>query len=290
MLTHGNVDLHFHAGHERQPDTSMEDYLEFASMTGRAVLGVTDHFGYYCPGTDRGPRPYAGNLVGFMRFIADIEETSTRFPMLQVLKCPELGAASLDGPIPQEAVQASHFFLCEPPGFEDEQVGPNTTSRLRHVHRAAELRQATSKPVVLVHPFRNAVNRRLVKAPIEPRIAQWRSTPSSAFSDEDLNSFFMFDLRRYAETCREEGIPVEVNGNTDSRIRRVNLATPYRMLLAAYRLFLECGVDLVPGSDIHGIGSGVGRGGDCVPWMTFEALDLTPLDSPFLRSLLDLDG
>jgi len=288
-LTYGNIDFHFHAGYERHPDTSLDDYFEFACMTGRRVLGVTDHFGYYVPGRDEGQRPYAGNLDGFLRFIADIDETRARFPMLRILKCPELSAASLDHDIPDEAVQASQFFLCEPPGVERDQVGPNTTRRLNHIRKAAELQKATSRPVLLVHPFRAAVNQRLVKEPIEPRISQLESAPCGVFSEEDLNDFFMFDLRRYADACRQEEIPIEINGNTDSRIRRVNLAVPYRMLLAAYRLLLDSGVDLVPGSDLHGIRSGVGRGGEYIPWMTFETLRLSPRDSAFVRALLGLD-
>lgn len=61
------------------------------------------------------------------------------------------------------------------------------------------------------------------------------------------------------------------------------------MLLAAYRVFLDSGVDLVPGSDLHGIHSGVGRGGEYVPWMTFETLHLSPQDSAFVWALLKLD-
>jgi len=288
-LTYSSIDFHFHAGYERHRGTSMDDFFDFARATGRLVLGVTDHFGYYCSGEDRGGRPYAGNLSGFLRFIADIEEASVRFPMLRILKCPELSAASLGGHIPDEAVQASHFFLCEPPGVEREQLGQNTARRLDHICKAAELRRASSRPVLLVHPFRAAVNRRLVKEPIEPWITRLESAPREAFSEEDLSAFFMFDLRRYADACTQEGIPVEVNGNTDVRIRRVNLTVPYRMLLAAYRLLLDCGVDLVPGSDLHAIRSGVGRGGTYVPWTTFETLHLSPQDSEFVRSLLGLD-
>ena len=288
-LTYGNIDFHFHAGHERHPDTNMDDYFDFARMTGRRVLGVTDHFGYYFPGRDKGPRPYAGNLDGFLRFISDIDEASARFPMLRILKCPELSAASLDDGIPDEAVQASQFFLCEPPDVEKDQVASNTARRLDHIHKAAELKKATSRPVLLVHPFRAAVNRRLVKAPIEPWIARLESASCDGFSEEDLSEFFMFDLRRYADACKQEGIPVEINGNTDTRIRFVNLAVPYRMLLAACRLLLDAGVDLVPGSDLHGIRSGVGRAGTYVPWTTFEALGLTPRDSVFIRTLLGLD-
>jgi hypothetical protein len=287
-LAYGNIDFHFHAGYERQPGTSLDDYLDFARMTGRLVLGVTDHFGYYVPGEDRGPRPYAASLDGFLHFIADIDEASARFPMLRILKCPELSAASLSDHIPDKAVQASHFFLCEPPDVDRERIGLNTTRRLDHVRKAAELRKATSRPVVLAHPFRDAVVLRLLKEPIERRITWLDYAPQGDFSEGDLSDFFMFDLRRYADACARERIPVEVNGATDTRIRRVNLASPYRMLLAAYRLLLDSGVDLVPGSDLHAIRYHLGPGGFYVPWTTFETLRLLPQDSPFLQSLLGL--
>jgi hypothetical protein len=182
---------------ERHPGTSMDDYFDFACMTGRLVLGVTDHFGYHFPGEDRGPRPYAGNLDGFQRFIADVDEASSRFPTLRILECPELRAACLDNPVPQEAVQASQFFLCEPPDVEREQVGPNTTRRLNHIRKAAGLRKTASRPVLLAHPSRAAVNRRLVKEPIEPCIARLESASRGAFSEEDLNDFFMFDFSHH---------------------------------------------------------------------------------------------
>jgi hypothetical protein len=284
-----NVDLHFHAGCERQAGTSIDDYLDFAYKTGRRVIGVTDHFGFFHPGGDRGGRPYEGSLRGFQRFMSDIDEASARFPMLKLLKCPELRAATLDSHLPEEAVQASDFFLCEPPGVERGEVDRNTALRIDHVRKAAGLRESTSTPVLLVHPFRAAVNRHLVKEPIDPHLARSDSASAGAFSEEDLSDFFMFDLRRYASVCKQEGIPVEINGNTDSRIRRTNLIGPYRRLIAACALLRDCGVDLVPGSDLHAIRSSVGWSGSYVPWTTLEALQLLPQDSPFVRSLLDLD-
>jgi hypothetical protein len=284
-----NVDLHFHAGCERHANTSMDDYLDFAYKTGRIVIGVTDHFGLYHPGGDWSGRPYEGSLRGFQRFMSDIDEASARFPMLKLLKCPELRAATLDDHLPEEAVQASDFFLCEPPGVERGEVERNTALRLDHVRKAASFRESTSRPVLLVHPFRAAVNRRLVKEPIDPRLARSDSAPVRAFTEKDLSDFFMFDLRRYAGVCKQEGIPVEINGNTDSRIRRTNLIVPYRMLIAACALLRDCGVDLVPGSDLHAIRSSVGWSGSYVPWTTLEALRLRPQDSPFVRSLLGQD-
>lgn len=287
-LTMSMIDLHFHAGFERHPDASMDDYFEFARMTGRAILGVTDHFNYYFPGMDKGVRPYTGSLSGFRRFIADIDDASVRFPMLRILKCPELSAANVEEDVPDEALEASQFFLCEPPAVVEGDIRVSTTLRLDHIRKVTALRKAASKPVVLVHPFRDAVNHRLVKRQIEPRITRIESEPGTAFSEKELSDFFMFNVRRYADACAQEGIPVEINGNTDSRIRRVNLPVPHRMLLAAYRLLLDSGVDLVPGSDLHAIRSGVGRGGTYVPWTTFEALGISPLDSAFIRELLQL--
>ena len=41
------VDLHYHTGQERQTGASVRDYLEHARMTGRKILGITDHLSLY---------------------------------------------------------------------------------------------------------------------------------------------------------------------------------------------------------------------------------------------------
>jgi len=42
-----NIDLHYHAGQERQSGTTLEGYLKHAVITGRVVLGLTDHLEKY---------------------------------------------------------------------------------------------------------------------------------------------------------------------------------------------------------------------------------------------------
>jgi len=42
-----NIDLHYHAGQERQQGTTLEGYLDHAALTGRIILGITDHLEKY---------------------------------------------------------------------------------------------------------------------------------------------------------------------------------------------------------------------------------------------------
>jgi len=40
-----NIDLHYHAGQERDAGATIGDYLKHAMLSGRRVLGGTDHYG-----------------------------------------------------------------------------------------------------------------------------------------------------------------------------------------------------------------------------------------------------
>jgi histidinol phosphatase-like PHP family hydrolase len=165
-----NIDLHYHAGQERQPGTTLEGYLEHAVMTGRIVLGLTDHLEKYIgsPLSPAAAAPlYEQSVAGLQAYRADVEGLRGRFPTLKIFFGPEIHA----GPridiqrIPQGVVEVSDYFLVSLPTV-DTCADANTKAKVDHIRAIAEMRERTGKPVFVAHPFRAAVDARLVKRPI----------------------------------------------------------------------------------------------------------------------------
>jgi histidinol phosphatase-like PHP family hydrolase len=287
-----NIDLHYHAGQERQPGTTLEGYLEHAVMTGRVVLGVTDHLEKYigCPlSPTKGAPLYEQSVAGLQAYRADVDRLRHRFPTLQIYFGPEIHA----GPridlrrIPQGVVDVSDYFLVSLPAV-DTSIAANTEARIDQVRLIAEMRERTGRPTFIAHPFRAAVNVRLVKRPIEPWIISLVPRPPDAFVDDEVNRFFGFDVRALGRVCSEYDVPVEINGGTDSRIRGLNLPAPLQMFWAAYRILQQEVVTFVPGSDQHGyMRNPTRREGRYVPFDAFAALGVRARDILFVKQLLD---
>lgn len=289
-----NIDLHYHAGQERQPDTTLEGYLGHAVMTGRRILGLTDHLEKYIGdplSSAATPALYEQSVEGLQSYRADMDSLRDQFPSLQLFLGPEIHA----GPridiqhIPQGIVDVSDYFLVALPNVESS-IGDNTATRVARIHAIAEMRERTGKPVFVAHPFRAAVDARLVKRPIAPWITRLAPRTPREFTDDQVSTFFGFDVRALGQVCREHAVPVEVNGGTDSRIRGLNLPAPLQMYWASYSILKEEGVTFVPGSDQHGyMRTPVRREGRYVPFDTFEILGLTAKDIVFVTQLLSKD-
>ncbi len=289
-----NIDLHYHAGQERQPDTTLEGYLEHAVMTGRTILGLTDHLEKYIgdPLSFAATPPlYAQSVEGLQAYRADVDSLRGQFPSLQLFFGPEIHA----GPridiqhIPQGIVDISDYFMVALPNVESS-IGENTAVRVARVHAIAEMRERTGRPIFVVHPFRAAVDARLVKRPIASWITQLAPRMPREFTDDQVNTFFGFDVRALGQACRKCALPVEVNGGTDSRIRGLNLPAPLQMYWASYGILKEEGVTFVPGSDQHGyMRTPLRREGRYIPFDAFEILGLTARDIAFVTQLLSRD-
>jgi histidinol phosphatase-like PHP family hydrolase len=289
-----NIDLHYHAGQERQPGTTLEGYLEHAVMTGRTVLGLTDHLEKYIGdplSSAQKPPLYTQNVQGLQAYRADVDTMRERFPSLSLLFGPEIHA----GPridilsLPRGVVDLSDYFLVSLPNKADENPADgnqsanlaNTEAKISQVWAMAEMRERTGKPVYVCHPFRSAVNDRLVKRPIAPWVSALAPRSPDQFSKEQINRFFGFDVSALGRACAELDIPVEINGGTDGRIRALNLPAPLRMLWAAYQLMQQEGVRFVPGSDQHGyLRTPERREGRYIPFDAFEALGVQAEDVP----------
>jgi hypothetical protein len=285
-----NIDMHYHAGQERQPGTSLADYLEHAVMTGRVVLGVTDHLERYIgtPRSHSSNQPlYEQSVKGLHRFREDVDQLRERFSSLEIYFGPEIHA----GPridlrkIPQGVVDIADYFFVSLPTAE-ESVVADTEAKTGQINSIAEMRERTGRPTFVAHPFRAAVNNRLVKRPILPWVTAITPRSPDEFSDGEINEFFGFDVRAIGKACGECNLPVEINGGTDSRIRGLNLPAPLQMFWAGFRIMKEEGTTFVPGSDQHGfMRTRERREGRYIPFDAFQILGLTARDIVFLEQL-----
>jgi hypothetical protein len=285
-----NVDLHYHAGQERPPGTTLAGHLEHAAWTGRLVLGLTDHLErYLCPPrSSDGPPLYERSVAGLQAYRADVDRLRTQFPSLALFFGPEIHA----GPridleqIPQGVVDVADYFLSSLPTVEAS-IEANTEARIARVRALAEMRTRTGRPVFVAHPFRTSVTRRLVTRPIEPWVTALAPRAPDQFTDRELNAFFGFDVRALGRACGEYGVPLEVNGGTDGRIRGLNLPAPLQMLWASYLVCKQEGATFCPGSDQHAYKrTPTRREGRYVPFEAFAVLGLTVQDLVFVERLL----
>jgi hypothetical protein len=285
-----NIDLHYHAGQERPPDTTLAGHLEHAVWTGRTVLGLTDHLERYLgpPRTSDRPPLYERSVAGLQAYRADVDQLRAQFPGLTLFFGPEIHA----GPridieaIPQGVIDVSDYFLSSLPTVEDS-IEANIEARIARIRALAEMRERTGKPVFVAHPFRTAVNHRLVSRPIEPWVTAIAPRAPHQFTDDELNAFFGFDVRALGRACFEHGVPLEVNGGTDGRIRGLNLPAPLQMLWASYLVFQQEGATFVPGSDQHAyMRNPRRREGRYVPFEAFAVLGLSAQDLVFVKQLL----
>ena len=279
-----NVDLHYHAGKERQDGVSLYDYLDYAQKTDRRILGLTDHYGLYFPRDGVGrDRTYPASLDGLLQYREDVAHESSKFPDLKILFAPELSPKDDLAAMPREVIAVSDYFISEPDHTEG--LAENTASMQKRLFEVADFREKTGKPVFLAHPFRQAVNNRLVKAEIEPWVSRLDYRPWQEYDYSTVRDFFGFEIKQLARTARELDIPVEVNGNTQYRVRSANSPAALQLLWAALAFMLGEGASLVPGSDLHGFKAGVGNIGQYVPQDCFEALGQSLADITFLAKI-----
>jgi len=280
-----NVDLHYHAGQEREPGASLRDYLEHAVLTGRRVLGVTDHYGLYADP----PRPdkqylYERSLRGLHTYRDEVLALAPEFPSLTLRFAPELShRLDLDG-VPDEVLAMSDYFICET-AFPAGTIAENTAKAVERIEQVGRLVERTDVPAFIAHPFRSSANHRLVKRDIEPWVSALEPRPGLAFAPEELARFFLLDVAEIGAACAAWDVPLEVNGNTHYRMLCSNLPATLQMLYAAYLLLQKQGATFVPGSDQHGFRRSVGRVGSYVPFDCFQVLGLGVEDIPFLARI-----
>ncbi len=268
-----NVDLHYHAGQERAEGVSLSDHLQHARLTGRRLIGITDHLGLYLNARKPG-RHYEASVDGLRAYRAELDALKPEFPDLKLYFAPEIGPGQDLDAMPDSVVSMSDFFIGEV-AFPGMDAAENTDALIERLVAYRMFSDATNREIFLAHPFRSAVNLRLIKRDAEPWVSAMEPRWDGDFTVEEIGAFYMLDLDAIAAAAVQHGIPLEVNGNTQYRIRCSNIPAPLQMLWRACAYFRDRGVELVPGSDQHGFTAGIGRVGGGVPADCFNALHLT---------------
>lgn len=287
-----NIDLHYHAGQERQQGTTLEGYLDHATLTGRIILGITDHLEKYIGkplSPVKGKPLYEQSAQGLQSFRSDVDNMKRNFSSLELFFGLEIHAGPkidvLD--LPSRVIEVSDYFLVSLPDI-DASISENTQAKIEQIDLLARMRERTGKPVYICHPFRSAVDKRLVKQPVPPWVTSMNPKPIEDITDEEVNRFFCFNVREIGKACRQYSLPLEINGGTDSRIRGLNLPSPLQLYWASYDILSQEGVTFVPGSDQHAyMRTPTRREGRYIPFDCFDRIGVKARDVLFVKNLLE---
>ncbi len=280
-----NIDLHYHAGRERPEGSTLDEFVEHARISGRRVVGLTDHLGKY-NGRNTSGTSYEPTPGGFRQYRDDMQRVQEDYPDIRLFLAPEAGPVDRPEDIAAMPADLSDYFILEPAFPSRSSMEENTDKLVDRIRDAARVMEMTGKPAFVAHPFRSAVNMRLIKERVEPWVTGLKPRRPGDYRAEELNDFFLLDIPRVGRAAAGMNVALEVNGNTQYRIRSSNLQAPLHMLWAALSLLKDCGCELVPGSDQHGFTAGIGRVGMPVPADCFEFLGVVAEDMTFLKRLL----
>jgi hypothetical protein len=130
------------------------------------------------------------------------------------------------------------------------------------------------RAVTFAHPFRDSVNKRIVKVPIEPWITAIEPRKDyREWSREEIFDFYYLDPVALGKKAAELGVPFEVNGETVHRIRMTNLIPPMQMLMSSFYHMHKQGCRLIPSSDQHGFA--IGSKGSYIFYEMFDLLGIS---------------
>jgi histidinol phosphatase-like PHP family hydrolase len=276
------MDFHYHAGQERN-EKSLKEHLEHARRTGRKILGLTDHYGLYLP-TYNGSKQeiYTRSMEGLKQYADELDSLRDEYSDITLLFAPEIGSSADLKQIPAEMHAVSDYYICETNGIKESTI-ENTQQFLDRVKEVADFSAACNKPAYIAHPFRSSINKRLVTNPIETKTMNMQPKDPSDYTEKEINDFFLMDVRTIGHEVTQLGIPLEINGESQRRIRITNLPAALNTYRAAYLILKQEGVSFVPGSDQHDFSTG--RHGSFVPWDCFEFLGLGAQDIDFFKKI-----
>ncbi len=215
------MDFHYHAGQERK-GKSLKDHLEHARRTGRKTLGLTDHYRLYSPSCNASkPAIYPRSIEGLKQYAYEIDSLRAEYSELTLYFAPEIGAFADLEQIPSEVHAISDYYICEIDGIEGS-ITENTQEFLIRMRKIASFSEKSNKPVYVAHPFRSSINKRLVYNPIDAKITGMQPKESCKYTEKELNDFFLMDIRAIGHEAAQLGIPIEINGATQNRVRITN--------------------------------------------------------------------
>jgi hypothetical protein len=277
-------DFHFHAGQEREPGKTLRDHLEMCRRTNRRIIGVTDHYNYYSlpqlPIRKNGlPWVYPTSYDGLREYRDDLDSLKSEYPELKLYFCPEISPRISLDEVPDSVIEMSDYFICELWGkLESKEL--TLEMHLARMEECAAWAKKIGRAIMFAHPFRDAVNKRIVKVPIEPWITALEPRRDyREWSSEEIFDFYFIDPVALGKKAAELQVPFEVNGETVRRIRFTNLIPPLQMFMSGLYQMHKQGCKLVPGSDQHGFT--IGNHGSFIFFEMFDLLGISGDDIDF---------
>jgi hypothetical protein len=279
-----NVDLHFHAGTERQPEYSAHDFVRFAAETGRRIVGLTDHWGRYLGMSQKPLNHYPGTLDGYRAFAADVHAARESYPEVIVLLGPEAGFEHLRDNSVADAllIPPADYFLAECGGGDSGQTYGDYL--IDGMAAAARVRDRYDCPGFLAHPLRSAINTCVGKTGPGPQFPKQPPLPPLAGVGDQrrhVEALFDIDIDALAEASARYDIPIEVNRSSWRRMIGMNQQPFVERYLYFYRGLIDSGASMILGSDLHGIESVAPT-----PFIAAQLMGLEPKAMTFLRHWL----
>jgi histidinol phosphatase-like PHP family hydrolase len=257
------VDLHFHAGLERETGKTLVDYVGHAWQTGRRYLGITDHVDLYIGPDSLNPdRCYPAGLQGLEEFKREFLEVRASFAEMRLFFAPEYyHDCGLIQPayfnnldvIPGAVTDMADYIICDL-GIQcisGDDIPSRTQMIVELIQKIQRFAKWSGKPTYIAHPFRDIADR-VFSSPgqIEPGLLLKLKAPGSIMTEKELGALFQVDLRRLAQASIHFGIPLEINGVTQMRIRDY-LPEAFPAYLQAFKVMADEGARFVCGSDQH---------------------------------------
>ena len=284
-----DIDLHYHAGRERAGGLSLEDYIAYAQVSGRRVLGAVDHWPRL-RGSRRGPYDPEAALAHFAALGAEVAEARERHPDMCILFGPEVHFDGVLAEAMNDALQIPEvdFFLAEP---DVEMYDEGVTERFIAVTEVvARVRERFRTPGFMAHPLRPAVNTlvgsgkadRAENSLIYPRGSAFPPLRTCADPRAHVERLLNLDISALAEASKRLDVPFEINENTWMRMQRQNAEWFMERYLLFYRILLDEGAGVVLGSDLHDA-----TAPSPTAFIPAAMLNLDPKQVTFLRKWID---
>ncbi len=272
------IDLHYHAGTERDRGKTLRDYLEFARLSGRRILGITDHSSHFRPPLRDDIRNYPQSSEGLRMYRRELDELRADFPELQIFFGPELSTSTTCQDINDAFIEVSDYFIYEP-ASNWEEIELYTELMLSEVAKVRAIADYTGRPAFMAHPLRSRLSRRADTGRTPPE----NYAGPDSLTDEEVSAFFGLDFYAFADCAKALDVGIEVNGGT--LFRQYTRNHPYYrdVLCHAYKILYRRGVCLIPASDLHGFDPG--KWGNWVPYELLEAIGLQAHEVTILAKL-----
>ena len=284
------VDFHFHAGIERDEGKTLHDYITYAHNIGLSIIGITDHMEFY-KGFELPQQSvvnYELSIKGLINYYNEIQSMKLEFNDMNLLFAPEYSSKLDLEDVPDEMIKLADYFICELHPVPEGSVEIRTEAAIQFLRQVRNLVDRSGKPAFYAHPLREIM---ITKKPaaLQQKYSNtniWDTMNCAAnikaINEQALNEYFMFDLRELAKASKRYGIPIEANHGTQLRVFNSG-TTAMNMYYKAYTIFLEEGVDIIPGGDIHTIG----KNNQTFYNDLFDQLRVNLSDSDFVKQVLD---